>query len=154
MSNPPVPAASGVSSTWWADAVVYQIYPRSFADGNGDGMGDLRGVMDRLPYLEQLGVDAIWLSPFYKSPQADGGYDGAYYRQVDPLFGSLADFDPMTWPECRGAGCGRGRIFWDGYPELSLKYRRTAVNCDEPTRLMRVVHYVGKCDRLSIGLQI
>ena len=95
MSNPPVPAASGVSSTWWADAVVYQIYPRSFADGNGDGMGDLRGVMDRLPYLEQLGVDAIWLSPFYKSPQADGGYDVADYRQVDPLFGSLADFDAM-----------------------------------------------------------
>ena len=95
MSNPPVPAASGASSPWWADAVVYQIYPRSFADGNGDGMGDLRGVMDRLPYLEQLGVDAIWLSPFYKSPQADGGYDVADYRQVDPLFGSLADFDAM-----------------------------------------------------------
>lgn len=95
MSNPPVPAASGASSPWWADAVVYQIYPRSFADGNGDGMGDLRGVMDRLPYLEQLGVDAIWLSPFYKSPQADGGYDVADYRQVDPLFGSLDDFDAM-----------------------------------------------------------
>ncbi|MBX7444026.1 MULTISPECIES: glycoside hydrolase family 13 protein [unclassified Arthrobacter] len=95
MSNPPVPAASGASSPWWADAVVYQIYPRSFADGNGDGMGDLRGVMDRLPYLEQLGVDAIWLSPFYQSPQADGGYDVADYRQVDLLFGSLADFDAM-----------------------------------------------------------
>ncbi|MHC6593805.1 glycoside hydrolase family 13 protein [Arthrobacter sp. C152] len=95
MSNPSVPAPSGPSAEWWADAVVYQIYPRSFADGNGDGMGDLRGVMDRLPYLEQLGVDAIWLSPFYKSPQADGGYDVADYRQVDPLFGSLDDFDAM-----------------------------------------------------------
>jgi alpha-glucosidase len=94
MSNPAVPA-SVTTREWWADAVVYQIYPRSFADGNGDGMGDLRGVMDRLPYLERLGVDAIWLSPFYKSPQADGGYDVADYRQVDPLFGSLADFDAM-----------------------------------------------------------
>ncbi|NUS35958.1 MAG: glycoside hydrolase family 13 protein [Pseudarthrobacter sp.] len=95
MSNPPVPAPPSAAGTWWSDAVVYQIYPRSFADGDGDGMGDLRGVLDRLPYLEQLGVDAIWLSPFYKSPQADGGYDVADYRQVDPLFGSLADFDAM-----------------------------------------------------------
>jgi alpha-glucosidase len=75
--------------------VVYQIYPRSFADGNGDGMGDLRGVVERLPYLAKLGVDAIWLSPFYKSPQADAGYDVADYRQVDPLFGTLEDFDAM-----------------------------------------------------------
>ncbi|WP_406634338.1 glycoside hydrolase family 13 protein [Pseudarthrobacter quantipunctorum] len=94
MSKPSVPA-SDQTGEWWADAVVYQIYPRSFADGNGDGMGDLRGVLDRLPYLERLGVDAIWLSPFYKSPQADGGYDVADYRQVDPLFGSLEDFDAM-----------------------------------------------------------
>jgi alpha-glucosidase len=75
--------------------VVYQIYPRSFADANGDGMGDLRGVTARLPYLRRLGVDAVWLSPFYKSPQADGGYDVADYREVDPLFGTLADFDEM-----------------------------------------------------------
>ncbi|MDF2048667.1 glycoside hydrolase family 13 protein, partial [Arthrobacter sp. Cr_A7] len=95
MSNLSVPAAAPARSEWWADAVVYQIYPRSFADGNGDGMGDLRGIVARLPYLERLGVDAIWLSPFYKSPQADGGYDVADYRQVDPLFGSLADFDAM-----------------------------------------------------------
>ena len=94
MSKLSVPA-SDQTGEWWADAVVYQIYPRSFADGNGDGMGDLRGVLDRLPYLERLGVDAIWLSPFYKSPQADGGYDVADYRQVDPHFGSLEDFDAM-----------------------------------------------------------
>ncbi|MFF1254725.1 glycoside hydrolase family 13 protein [Pseudarthrobacter sp. NPDC058329] len=95
MSNPQVPVDRTARSEWWADAVVYQIYPRSFADGNGDGMGDLRGVTDRLPYLQQLGVDAIWLSPFYKSPQADAGYDVADYRQVDPLFGSLDNFDAM-----------------------------------------------------------
>ena len=95
MSNPSVHTAGSVRSEWWADAVVYQIYPRSFADGNGDGMGDLQGIMERLPYLERLGVDAVWLSPFYKSPQADAGYDVADYRQVDPLFGTLADFDAM-----------------------------------------------------------
>ena len=82
-------------SPWWADAVIYQIYPRSFADGNADGMGDLPGVRSRLPYLRKLGVDAIWLSPFYVSPQADAGYDVADYRDVDPLFGTLADFDSM-----------------------------------------------------------
>lgn len=95
MSNPAVPASGPAQPEWWADAVVYQIYPRSFADGNGDGMGDLAGVLEQLPYLQKLGVDAIWLSPFYKSPQADGGYDVADYRQVDPLFGSLDDFDAM-----------------------------------------------------------
>lgn len=95
MSNPPVHGSGPTPAEWWADAVVYQIYPRSFADGNGDGMGDLRGVVERLPYLARLGVDAIWLSPFYKSPQADAGYDVADYRQVDPLFGTLDDFDAM-----------------------------------------------------------
>jgi alpha-glucosidase len=80
---------------WWRDAVVYQVYPRSFADANGDGTGDLRGVQDKLPYLRQLGIDAIWLSPFYTSPLADGGYDVADYRDVDPRFGTLADFDAM-----------------------------------------------------------
>jgi alpha-glucosidase len=82
-------------TSWWDDAVIYQIYPRSFADGNGDGIGDLAGVTEHLAYLEELGVDAIWLSPFYVSPQADAGYDVADYRDVDPIFGTLADFDRM-----------------------------------------------------------
>jgi alpha-glucosidase len=76
---------------WWRDAVIYQVYPRSFADGNGDGMGDLAGVRARLPYLARLGVDAVWLSPFYSSPQADAGYDVTDYRAVDELFGQLSD---------------------------------------------------------------
>jgi alpha-glucosidase len=82
-------------TSWWRDAVIYQIYPRSFADGNGDGMGDLPGVTGRLPHLARLGVDAIWLSPFYVSPQHDAGYDVADYRDIDPRFGTLADFDAM-----------------------------------------------------------
>ena len=80
---------------WWRDAVVYQVYPRSFADSNGDGMGDLPGVTAGLPYLAQLGVDAIWLSPFYTSPQHDAGYDVADYTDVDPRFGTLADADEL-----------------------------------------------------------
>ncbi len=80
---------------WWRDAVIYQVYPRSFADADGDGMGDLAGIAARLDHLAQLGVDALWLSPFYRSPQADGGYDVADYRDVDPLFGTLADFDML-----------------------------------------------------------
>ncbi|MBT2531125.1 glycoside hydrolase family 13 protein [Arthrobacter sp. ISL-48] len=95
MLHPTVPTPGSAVTSWWASAVVYQIYPRSFADANGDGMGDLRGVTARLPYLRALGVDAVWLSPFYKSPQADAGYDVADYREVDPLFGTLADFDTM-----------------------------------------------------------
>ncbi|NJP25903.1 glycoside hydrolase family 13 protein [Microbispora sp. SCL1-1] len=82
---------SAVSTRWWRDAVIYQVYVRSFADGNGDGIGDLLGVRSRLGYLSDLGVDAIWLTPFYPSPMADFGYDVADYRDVDPLFGALAD---------------------------------------------------------------
>ncbi|TXN32863.1 glycoside hydrolase family 13 protein [Lacisediminihabitans profunda] len=86
-----------VSSTppWWTDAVVYQIYPRSFADSNGDGVGDLAGIRSRLDHLQQLGVDVLWLSPIYRSPQADNGYDISDYRDIDPLFGTLAEFDAL-----------------------------------------------------------
>jgi alpha-glucosidase len=81
---------------WWRQAVVYQVYPRSFADSDADGLGDLQGVRSRVPYLKQLGVDAVWLSPFYPSALADGGYDVDDYRDVDPKLGTLEDFDAMA----------------------------------------------------------
>ncbi|MFF1961900.1 alpha-amylase family glycosyl hydrolase [Streptomyces sp. NPDC058220] len=80
---------------WWRHAAIYQIYVRSFADGNGDGMGDLAGVRDRLPYLRELGVDALWFTPWNTSPMADGGYDVADYRDIDPLFGTLAEAERL-----------------------------------------------------------
>lgn len=83
------------SQNWWRGAITYQIYPRSFLDTNGDGIGDLPGIIERLDYVADLGVDAIWISPFFKSPMADFGYDIADYRDVDPLFGSLSDFDRL-----------------------------------------------------------
>ncbi|MGA1620489.1 MAG: alpha-amylase family glycosyl hydrolase [Aquiluna sp.] len=82
-------------SQWWRSGVIYQIYPRSFLDSNGDGMGDLPGITKGLPALKELGVDAVWLSPFYRSPQKDAGYDVSDYKDVDPLFGTLRDFDDM-----------------------------------------------------------
>ncbi len=84
-----------MSSDWWRGSVTYQIYPRSFQDSNGDGIGDLRGITERLDYVASLGVDAIWLSPIFVSPMADMGYDVANYTDIDPIFGSLADFDTM-----------------------------------------------------------
>ena len=80
---------------WWRDAVFYQVYIRSFADGNGDGVGDLAGIRSRLPYLADLGVDALWITPFYPSPMADHGYDVADPRDVEPVFGDLAEFDAL-----------------------------------------------------------
>ncbi len=84
-----------IAMVWWRDGVIYQVYPRSFQDSNGDGVGDLRGILSRLDYLVELGVDAVWISPFYPSPMADFGYDVANYCDVDPLFGTLADFDAL-----------------------------------------------------------
>ena len=82
-------------ATWWRSAAIYQVYPRSFADGNGDGIGDLAGIRGRLPYLRDLGVDAIWFSPWYPSPMADAGYDVADYRDIDPAFGTLAEAEQL-----------------------------------------------------------
>ena len=80
---------------WWKEAVIYQIYPRSFADSNGDGIGDLNGITAHLDYLETLGIDVIWLSPVYKSPNDDNGYDISDYQDIDPLFGTLEDMDEL-----------------------------------------------------------
>lgn len=80
---------------WWRHAVIYQVYPRSFSDSDGDGIGDIPGIIDRLPHIAQLGVDAIWLSPFYRSPQKDGGYDVSDYCDVDPLFGTIEDAERL-----------------------------------------------------------
>src|SRR6202035_4690275 len=93
----PAPASAfhGETTPWWRDAVIYQVYIRSFADGNGDGVGDLLGIRTRLPYLRALGVDAVWITPFYASPMADGGYDVAEHREVDPLFGTLGDAEAL-----------------------------------------------------------
>ena len=80
---------------WWRGAVIYQIYPRSYQDSNGDGIGDLAGIIHRLPYVASLGVDAIWISPFFTSPMLDFGYDVSNYRDIDPMFGTLSDFDAL-----------------------------------------------------------
>jgi alpha-glucosidase len=86
---------SNPAAEWWRTSVIYQIYPRSFADGNGDGLGDLKGITSRLDSLSSLGIDAIWFSPFFKSPQKDAGYDIADYRLIDPIFGTNEDFETL-----------------------------------------------------------
>ncbi|WP_043682164.1 glycoside hydrolase family 13 protein [Streptomyces xylophagus] len=111
----PKTPAQAKRGDWWRDAVIYQVYPRSFADSNGDGMGDLEGVRGRLPYLRDLGIDAVWLSPFYASPQADAGYDVADYRAVDPMFGNLLDADALI-RDAHGLGL---RIIVDLVPNHS-----------------------------------
>ncbi|MEM1263357.1 MAG: alpha-amylase family glycosyl hydrolase [Pseudomonadota bacterium] len=88
-------ARLGQRSPWWRGAVIYQIYPRSFFDANDDGIGDLRGIVEKLDYVASLGIDAVWVSPFFRSPMKDFGYDVSDYRSVDPIFGNLADFDAL-----------------------------------------------------------
>ncbi|MFI6865698.1 glycoside hydrolase family 13 protein [Nocardia sp. NPDC050406] len=89
------PATTSSGDAWWRSAVIYQVYPRSFADGDGDGVGDLAGLRARLHYLAELGVDALWVTPIYPSPMADGGYDVADYRDVDPSYGTLEDAEAL-----------------------------------------------------------
>ena len=81
---------------WWQHGIIYQIYPRSFKDSNGDGVGDLRGIISQLEYLAWLGADAVWISPFYPSPMVDFGYDVSNYTDVDPIFGDMATFDELV----------------------------------------------------------
>jgi alpha-glucosidase len=100
------------SYRWWESGIVYQVYPRSFQDSNGDGIGDLKGITSRLDYLVELGIDAIWISPIYPSPMTDFGYDVSNYTDIDPMFGTLADFDALV-----GAAHGRGlKIVLDFVP--------------------------------------
>ncbi len=94
---------SSTDPDWWRGAVIYQIYPRSYQDSNGDGIGDIPGIIDRLPYIARLGVDCIWISPFFTSPMLDFGYDVSDYRDIDPMFGTLADFDRLV-AEAHGKG--------------------------------------------------
>ncbi len=90
-----MPSAASHDSTWWKHAVIYEIYPRSFQDSNRDGIGDLNGITQRLDYLMSLGIDAIWISPMYPSPQVDFGYDISNYEAIDPQYGTLKDFDNL-----------------------------------------------------------
>ena len=96
LTRPAAVSAVPASTPWWRGAAIYQVWPRSFADSDGDGVGDLPGVTARLDHIARLGVDAVWLSPFFASPQDDFGYDVSDYRAVDPLFGTLADFDALV----------------------------------------------------------
>jgi alpha-glucosidase len=116
----PSPAPTTPGTEWWRNAVIYQIYPRSFADASGDGIGDLPGITRRLGSLAELGIDAIWLSPFYTSPQRDAGYDVADYCDVDPLFGTLDDFDRML-AEAHALGI---RVIIDLVPNHSSEQHR------------------------------
>src|SRR5204863_477216 len=112
---------------WWQKAVLYQVYVRSFADSNGDGVGDLRGVIDKLEYLEWLGIDGIWLSPVTVSPDKDWGYDVADYRDVQPVFGSLDDLDELV----SGARARELRVILDDYDKDVL------VDIDETLAVLR-----------------
>ena len=102
---------------WWKRAVVYQIYPRSFQDSNHDGVGDLPGILRRLDHIVELGADAIWMSPIFRSPMADFGYDISDYTDIDPLFGTLAEFDELL---AAAHGCG-------------LKVLQLFSNCPSPS---------------------
>ena len=93
--RPGTGSGAGDTPAWWTDAVVYQIYPRSFADSDGDGIGDLGGIIAHLDHLQDLGVDVVWLSPIYSSPQDDNGYDISDYQDIDPVFGTLEQFDEL-----------------------------------------------------------
>ncbi|STR66075.1 trehalose-6-phosphate hydrolase [Klebsiella michiganensis] len=118
---------------WWQNGVIYQIYPKSFQDTTGTGTGDLRGVTSRLDYLQKLGVDAIWLTPFYVSPQVDNGYDVANYTAIDPAYGTLDDFDELV-AQAKARGI---RIVLDmvlNHTSTEHAWFREALNKESPYR--------------------
>jgi len=123
-----------MTDTWWKSAVLYQIYPRSFQDTDGDGVGDLRGIRRRLPHLSELGADALWLSPIFTSPMADFGYDVADYTAIDPLFGSMADFDALL----ADAHARRLKVILDFVPNHSSDqhpwFKQSRSSRDNPKR--------------------
>ncbi len=116
----PLPSMIAADRDWWRHAVVYQIYPRSFADGNGDGVGDINGIRARLPYLAALGIDAIWINPWYPSPMKDAGYDVSDYRAIEPVFGTMADAEALI-AEAHDAGI---RIILDIVPNHTSDQHR------------------------------
>ena len=128
-----------MTALWWQTGVIYQIYPRSFQDTNGDGVGDMKGIERRLDYLVDLGVDAIWISPIYPSPMADFGYDVADYRDVDSLFGTLADFDDLlshgSCPRAQGSAGPRAKPHIRSAP---LVHRESRVARQSKTRLVHL----------------
>jgi hypothetical protein len=142
---------------WWRSGVVYQIYPRSFADTDGDGVGDLEGIRQRLDHLTWLGVDAIWLSPIFRSPMADFGYDVADYRDVDPLFGSLADLDRLVAEAHARAACAP-RLGAEPHVGPSSLVRRVAALALEPEARLVCVARPGRerraAQQLDGGLSI
>lgn len=88
--------SSSLAKEWWQNSIVYQVYPRSFQDSDGDGTGDIKGIQSRLPYLSEIGIETVWISPVYKSPMADFGYDISDFMDIDPIFGTLADFKTLV----------------------------------------------------------
>ncbi|MEY5075549.1 alpha-amylase family glycosyl hydrolase, partial [Salmonella enterica subsp. enterica serovar Corvallis] len=118
---------------WWQNGVIYQIYPKSFQDTTGSGTGDLRGVTQRLDYLQRLGVDAIWLTPFYISPQVDNGYDVANYTAIDPTYGTLDDFDELVaQAKARGIRIILDMVF--NHTSTQHAWFREALNKESPYR--------------------
>ena len=118
---------------WWQNGVIYQIYPKSFQDTTGSGTGDLRGVIQHLDYLHKLGVDAIWLTPFYVSPQVDNGYDVANYTAIDPTYGTLDDFDELvTQAKSRGIRIILDMVF--NHTSTQHAWFREALNKESPYR--------------------
>ena len=103
---------------WWQSSVVYQVYPRSFADSNGDGMGDIPGITGKIKYLKELGVDVLWICPVYQSPQDDNGYDISDYRAIYPEFGTMQDMEELAHACCLGIS-GKGIAPHKGSPDKS-----------------------------------
>jgi hypothetical protein len=153
--QPQQSTAGTADKKWWKEAIVYQIYPRSFKDSDGDGVGDLKGIISKLDYVKSLGIDMVWLNPVYASPNKDNGYDISDYQNIMKEFGTMSDFDTPCSKVCT---TGKSRSSWTSWSTIAVKNTPGSNPPGVPATALIMNIFIGgrrrKASRLTVGVSL